>query len=108
MDIVIRPVNDRFLEDVVFPAFEAGMEDGRAALERLQGAVADERVRTLAELLQDRSNGPLRELADSDEWTELIYRLLFWEWLASDRKSTRLNSSHVEISYAVFCLKKKK
>src|SRR5690349_5313233 len=27
---------------------------------------------------------------------------------AADRKSTRLNSSHVEISYAVFCLKKKK
>src|SRR6202042_2208143 len=25
---------------------------------------------------------------------------------SSDRKSTRLNSSHVEISYAVFCLKK--
>src|SRR5689334_23773726 len=28
--------------------------------------------------------------------------------LASDRKSTRLNSSHSSISYAVFCLKKKK
>src|SRR5690349_21895655 len=28
--------------------------------------------------------------------------------LKTDRKSTRLNSSHVEISYAVFCLKKKK
>src|SRR4051812_49824196 len=27
---------------------------------------------------------------------------------ASDRKSTRLNSSHMSISYAVFCLKKKK
>src|SRR5690606_40765726 len=27
---------------------------------------------------------------------------------AEDRKSTRLNSSHVKISYAVFCLKKKK
>src|SRR5437870_8326553 len=27
---------------------------------------------------------------------------------AADRKSTRLNSSHVAISYAVFCLKKKK
>src|SRR5436309_5105423 len=26
----------------------------------------------------------------------------------ADRKSTRLNSSHVKISYAVFCLKKKK
>src|SRR5690349_23911478 len=29
-------------------------------------------------------------------------------WQVRDRKSTRLNSSHVEISYAVFCLKKKK
>src|SRR5207249_12230170 len=29
-------------------------------------------------------------------------------WSISDRKSTRLNSSHVSISYAVFCLKKKK
>src|SRR5690349_22173978 len=29
-------------------------------------------------------------------------------FLTTDRKSTRLNSSHVEISYAVFCLKKKK
>src|SRR5690554_7754666 len=28
--------------------------------------------------------------------------------LLKDRKSTRLNSSHVRISYAVFCLKKKK
>src|SRR5437868_9864864 len=28
--------------------------------------------------------------------------------IVSDRKSTRLNSSHVSISYAVFCLKKKK
>src|SRR2546426_8987938 len=30
-----------------------------------------------------------------------------WRWCA-DRKSTRLNSSHLVISYAVFCLKKKK
>src|SRR5699024_11506430 len=28
--------------------------------------------------------------------------------IGADRKSTRLNSSHVSISYAVFCLKKKK
>src|SRR5690606_41843081 len=28
-------------------------------------------------------------------------------WRIQDRKSTRLNSSHVKISYAVFCLKKK-
>src|SRR2546430_7190041 len=30
------------------------------------------------------------------------------EWSRADRKSTRLNSSHSQISYAVFCLKKKK
>src|SRR2546428_5558981 len=29
-------------------------------------------------------------------------------WARADRKSTRLNSSHDQISYAVFCLKKKK
>src|SRR5699024_11824330 len=37
---------------------------------------------------------------------------LYWKKLQTDaeedRKSTRLNSSHVSISYAVFCLKKKK
>src|SRR5439155_19051586 len=30
-----------------------------------------------------------------------------WRGRSADRKSTRLNSSHVAISYAVFCLKKK-
>src|SRR5690606_40049609 len=32
----------------------------------------------------------------------------FMAAISVDRKSTRLNSSHVKISYAVFCLKKKK
>src|SRR5699024_12255447 len=32
----------------------------------------------------------------------------FAYFMTKDRKSTRLNSSHVSISYAVFCLKKKK
>src|SRR6266571_7104074 len=31
-----------------------------------------------------------------------------WRDCSRDRKSTRLNSSHMSISYAVFCLKKKK
>src|SRR5438874_2129522 len=44
----------------------------------------------------------------SDEQARSARRLdLYTRWLI-DRKSTRLNSSHVEISYAVFCLKKKK
>src|SRR5438477_8539789 len=36
------------------------------------------------------------------------YVLLVFAVLGIDRKSTRLNSSHMSISYAVFCLKKKK
>src|SRR5690625_6374282 len=33
------------------------------------------------------------------------YVIFEWDRYAKDRKSTRLNSSHVAISYAVFCLK---
>ena len=39
-------------------------------------------------------------------WITMMTR--FWRRTVRDRKSTRLNSSHVVISYAVFCLKKKK
>src|SRR5258707_8330935 len=42
-----------------------------------------------------------------DAWALLTSLLLPWTAIA-DRKSTRLNSSHANISYAVFCLKKKK
>src|SRR5690554_7607865 len=38
---------------------------------------------------------------------ELGYQLSLPNKFSGDRKSTRLNSSHVRISYAVFCLKKK-
>src|SRR2546430_10436254 len=37
-----------------------------------------------------------------------IHNLRDWTTDKQDRKSTRLNSSHSQISYAVFCLKKKK
>src|SRR5688572_32536938 len=40
--------------------------------------------------------------------TERIERFPARELHVLDRKSTRLNSSHSQISYAVFCLKKKK
>src|SRR2546430_691176 len=43
---------------------------------------------------------------DSFHGKSLRFRL--WSWANTDRKSTRLNSSHSQISYAVFCLKKKK
>src|SRR5207247_4704246 len=54
-----------------------------------------------------------RSPAASDELLDLLQHQLGDEWIsaspaAGDRKSTRLNSSHEWISYAVFCLKKKK
>src|SRR5437667_4211203 len=45
----------------------------------------------------------------ADELGQLGHRLLDGRLREiEDRKSTRLNSSHITISYAVFCLKKKK
>src|SRR5690625_3858019 len=40
-------------------------------------------------------------------WGWDITNFVWWVGIGQDRKSTRLNSSHVAISYAVFCLKKK-
>src|SRR5690242_20923948 len=54
----------------------------RASHSRIAGKIVTERVRRMSE------NGR--------------------EGIDGDRKSTRLNSSHMSISYAVFCLKKKK
>src|SRR5258708_25410403 len=47
-------------------------------------------------------------LGRGPEGLRLYDRLLHGEACRRDRKSTRLNSSHQIISYAVFCLKKKK
>src|SRR5688572_21454394 len=57
----------------------------------------------------------IESYAPTDNVSELTARTnddgwasVFIEWLkVRDRKSTRLNSSHSQISYAVFCLKKK-
>src|SRR3712207_8033113 len=46
--------------------------------------------------------------AAGDDDLERLERLLVQQLFQLDRKSTRLNSSHANISYAVFCLKKKK
>src|SRR5256885_7358559 len=62
-----------------------------------------------------------RERGRNRDWRECRHSLrakpvrrawhprICWQaaWPARDRKSTRLNSSHLVISYAVFCLKKK-
>src|SRR5438445_9999104 len=69
-----------------------------------RAAVADAR-RTADELLGPTARGAravLHHRPEADGTTRHDRRC------STDRKSTRLNSSHANISYAVFCLKKKK
>src|SRR5690606_12464066 len=69
---------------------------------------------TLAGLASQIGNVTVNQNATPQGDTGNIQQLLSWivnriqAITGRDRKSTRLNSSHVKISYAVFCLKKKK
>src|SRR5690625_6787048 len=55
------------------------------------------------------TGGRAMEALISDGYFAGVADITTTEWADQvDRKSTRLNSSHVAISYAVFCLKKKK
>src|SRR5947209_13233535 len=82
-------------------------------------------VRTLEIIADTRVGGKYRwdlinqegeKMSVLGEYLELVpaRKVVFtWKWdddeaWEKDRKSTRLNSSHANISYAVFCLKKKK
>src|SRR5207302_6133242 len=77
---------------------EEPLDDGRDPAGRLRGApgrrVAKEGMRNA-----ERRPGRARDDREPDQRLDAA---------REDRKSTRLNSSHVKISYAVFCLKKKK
>src|SRR2546427_7396010 len=69
----------------------------RAVDHEARGVDLDRHVRELPADALEVADGP----------AELLARRRVGEGLL-DRKSTRLNSSHSQISYAVFCLKKKK
>src|SRR3712207_7236752 len=59
-------------------------------------------------LLLGKSDGPPLFYRQPAFYAAQGIDLLLGERATADRKSTRLNSSHANISYAVFCLKKKK
>src|SRR5205809_3566811 len=89
-------------------------------LEQIDGARSDGKLRPdAAENIRRILSGEegdfavrvIGELSQANEWEELndrFYKTLAFGTGGLDRKSTRLNSSHGYISYAVFCLKKKK
>src|SRR5256884_781704 len=67
---------------------------------------ANENVRRLLHLLEQEPIPGVDNLHPA--YCSLLVKFAALKWRHQDRKSTRLNSSHGYISYAVFCLKKKK
>src|SRR5438067_10097633 len=78
--------------------FRSRGDEGREADDRGEAVVEDE------ELQEDRRAAHHFDV----ERQHGAHRLARRADALRDRKSTRLNSSHVSISYAVFCLKKKR
>src|SRR3712207_3424849 len=89
--------------------------------ERLVGIVSDRDLRDASPALGDAERAStLQEIrvgevmtrevstADPQDPIENVAQEMYELKIGRDRKSTRLNSSHANISYAVFCLKKKK
>src|SRR5690606_7203241 len=123
---VMVAFEDMMRKKIVMPANmlrESGEPKGEAfthfydAEQRLGVYTAIDYVDILKELLREWNVESAKELNEAGErardyLVRLPDRLLRladrMKMPEQDRKSTRLNSSHVKISYAVFCLKKKK
>src|SRR5947208_11623115 len=74
-----------------------------------QGSMGDELAKEMLERVpMDIAKAAFEQMHQATESIEAPLRELRVPILFGDRKSTRLNSSHQIISYAVFCLKKKK
>jgi hypothetical protein len=81
MEVVLRPVNDLFLTEVMFPAFELGVLDAGPAIDHLLRYLNDEQTRVLLDLVLEHSaSGSFFGLND-EHWDQALYRLLFHEWL---------------------------
>ena len=69
---------------------------------------ADASLKSSLESLEELRKQHAQEMIEVENYVSHIRQLSDEREALTDRKSTRLNSSHANISYAVFCLKKKK
>src|SRR6266478_2877587 len=100
---LFRALRERDGAAVLLKTCDPGNDSGRTALGRefeILRTLSGARVLHVVDLL-DQHHRPVLVLQDPGGYPLLAA-------LLTDRKSTRLNSSHSQISYAVFCLKKKK
>src|SRR5690606_40678479 len=94
-----------------FPNFVVDMAAKSGADNSRSNSMDDTSLRLLFNDIFQSYEQPLFRLAanlckDDSMARDIIHDVFLKLW-EIDRKSTRLNSSHVKISYAVFCLKKK-
>src|SRR5436309_13263190 len=80
--------------------------DGVVVTDTGKAEMAGALLAAIKRLTQQGGNG--RRAARRDQAADAAPDPIHHQHERRDRKSTRLNSSHVKISYAVFCLKKKK
>src|SRR5690625_5530423 len=74
---------------------------GRPMIQYVVEALTPSKIEELVTIVGHGAEEVSKEIGSQSEY------VIQEEQLGTDRKSTRLNSSHVAISYAVFCLKKK-
>src|SRR5688572_30978631 len=91
-------INEEVMALLIQLANEVELKEAIDAMFRGDKINRTENRAVLHTALRNRSNTPV--IADGQDVMPQVNRVL------EDRKSTRLNSSHSQISYAVFCLKK--
>src|SRR3712207_7877418 len=89
----------------LFPTRRSSDLEGRVALDQLAGDPVDGRLHAQARL--GAHHHKIHEIGKAHAVLGDAPADAALQVEARDRKSTRLNSSHANISYAVFCLKKK-
>lgn len=80
MDVVLRPINDRFFHELVLPFFERAMGDASGALEALANHLGDPQSFTLCQRLAMSALPGGVGSVDSDGWMDLVDRLVFQPW----------------------------
>src|SRR5690606_42155546 len=105
-DGVITPSRELYVRNNLPPPDASILDDRDAWTVEIQG-VKNPRSFTLAELKTLGVETMATVLQCSGNGRGFFpHKPSGTQWQVGDRKSTRLNSSHVKISYAVFCLKK--
>jgi hypothetical protein len=80
MEIVLRPIHDRFFQEAVLPFLGRAMGDAAGALQGLLGLLGDEQARLLCEQLASSASPGGLNAVEPEPWAELVDRLVFLQW----------------------------